>query len=777
MNILKKLKLSQKLYFGFGLVIFLMIFILGYTYYNYDNQRKAVELNLNSYVIIDEANSILLSLLNMETGARGFAIAGKDEFLDPFIQGEKDFYKHFDKIKELTSDNLIQQERLEKLLNEHDSWYDWETTQIIEGRRKVLSGELSMDDIITLAQTNRGKNDMDNMRKILGEIIDDENVILNLRYENLRSAENSTSLVIIFGGILTVFVSIIISLLTSLSISKPVKMLINAAENIRDQNYQKPIKLKADKELNILIKHFNEMQVAIQDRESELNKKNEDLKIKMVEVNEANTMKSQFLANMSHELRTPLNSIIGFTNRVIKKGGDKLPVIQQENLNIVLDEAHHLLELINSLLDYSKIEAGKMELHIENFNLLGVMDEVYTMTRTLAENKNLTYKQESFTNEFIPITSDRLKVKQIFINLVSNAFKYSDKGTIIFSIDTMSNYYCIKVTDEGVGISEEDLNHIFEEFRQVDGSYTRKVGGTGLGLSITKKFVEMLGGKIQVTSKPGVGSCFTVHLPINVEEVHEELLTNDNISIDYKKKVLCIDDDVNVQRLYKQYLNEYDIDVISLNGQENIIEKVTELLPDVILLDIMLPNKDGWEILTELKNNDVTKKIPVIMASVLSEQKLAYRMKADEYLIKPVTQDELLDTITRTISVSSGLDILIADDDENFLNLLSQFLKEEGIPFRLSRNGEDALHQMLVKKPDLLILDIMMPKKDGFTVIEEIRKREQIKDTPIIVVTAKDLSNKEKEELYNATSAVIQKSAVMVDTVMQVMIKRIKEYL
>jgi signal transduction histidine kinase len=296
---------------------------------------------------------------------------------------------------------------------------------------------------------------------------------------------------------------------------------------------------------------------------------------------------------MSHELRTPLNSIIGFTNRVLKKSGDNLPQMQQENLHIVLEEAQHLLELINSLLDYSKIEAGKMELHIENFNLLKVMDEVYSMTKTLSDSKNLCYKQESYTNEAIPITSDRIKVKQIFINLVSNAFKYSEKGTITFSIENVNDYYCIKVSDEGVGISRENLDYIFEEFRQVDGSYTRKVGGTGLGLSITKKFVELLGGKIQVTSELGIGSCFTVYLPVNIEEKREDFIIDGNFSNEYKKKVLCVDDDINVQKLYKQYLNEYDIDVISLNGQESIIEKVIEIVPDVILLDIMLPNKDG----------------------------------------------------------------------------------------------------------------------------------------------------------------------------------------
>ena len=309
------------------------------------------------------------------------------------------------------------------------------------------------------------------------------------------------------------------------------------------------------------------------------------------------------------------------------------------------------------------------------------------------------------------------------------------------------------------------------------GSYTRKVGGTGLGLSITKKFVEMLGGKIQVTSTLGEGSCFTVYLPIDLEDKKAENIISKGYKAltQYRKKVVCVDDDFNVQRLYKQYLNEHEFEAIALNGNEDVLTKIVEINPDVVLLDIMLPNKDGWEILTELKSNEKTKKIPVIMASVLSEKNLAYRMKVDDYLIKPVTQEELFETINRTISKKDGIEVLVADDDEYFLNLLGQFFKEEAISYRFARDGEEAIRQVRVKRPDILILDIMMPKKNGFTVIDDIRKSEELKDTPVIVVTSKDLTNKEKDELQSHTSMVIQKSGSSVDNVLQVLLKKIKE--
>lgn len=774
---LNRLKLGHKLLMGFGIVIALMVFILVYTFVNYNNQTMAVNDNLSSAEIIQEADEILISLLNMETGARGYAISGSEVFLEPFYEGQNDYIEHYTHLLELTKDKEYAARNLETLNEKYKKWLDWEIDQVIDNRTKVNEGTLKMEELAEIINSQVGKNEMDSIRRVVKSLIDDEKSILEERYEALKLTQRKTGFVMTFGGFITALLSILISIFTALTVSRPVKLLIDATQNIRDQKYINQLKHVGDKDLNILIDGFNEMQEMIKHREEELNVKNEALKSQMAEVNEANKLKSQFLANMSHELRTPLNSIIGFTNRVIKKSGDTLPVTQQENLIIVKEEANHLLELINSLLDYSKIEAGKMEIHAENFNLLKVVEEVYQMTKPLAESQNIGYKQLSYTEEEIPIKSDRMKVKQILINLLSNAFKYSERGTVTFSVGVKDNKYYIRVKDEGVGISKQDIKHIFDEFRQVDGTYTRKVGGTGLGLSITKKFVEMLGGKIRVCSTLGKGSCFTVILPQDIDrkgDMASDEETNPNL-VSYKKRIVCVDDDQNIQRLYKQYLNDYEFDMIALNGSENVMEKVSQIHPDAILLDIMLPNKDGWEILSELKNSPETKNIPVIMASVLSEKNLAYRMKADDYLIKPVTQEELLETIMRTISKKHGIDVLVGDDDENFLNLMGQFLEEENIPYRFARDGEAVLAEMQFKKPDILILDLMMPKKDGFTVIEEIRNKQEIKDTPIIIVTAKDLTNREKEELYERTSIIIQKSAVMMDTVMETLVRRIKE--
>lgn len=773
---LNKLKLSQKLYWGFGFIIFLMITMLGYTYCNYVRQVNAVDTNIHTYNVMREADGILESILNMETGARGFALAGEEEFLEPYYQGKAEYEFHFNNVSTLTSNNITQQDRLIILQKKFSKWYQWETNKIVEGRRKVNDGKMEMDEIIALAQTNAGKNEMDSIRQILSDIIKEEQNIIDIKNQHLRTTQQTTGFAIIFGGILTAVLAVLISLLTAMSISKPVKLLIKATDNITSQNYQEPIKLESDKELDLLTQNFNYMQEAILLREKELNKKNEVLKAQMVEVNEANRLKSQFLANMSHELRTPLNSIIGFTTRVIKKSGDCLPPIQKENLLIVKDEAQHLLELINSLLDYSKIEAGKMDVHIEAFNLVKVIDEVYMMTKTLSEGKAIKYTQNISVEENLMIYSDRIKVKQILINLLSNAFKYSNEGEVKLSLSKEEQFFCMKVSDQGIGIPEKHIYDIFDEFRQIDGSYTRKVGGTGLGLSITKRLVEMLGGTIHVESTVDVGSCFTVYLPVELPEKKEVSENSGSFTAERTRKiVVSIDDDKNVQRLYNQYLTEHGFEVVKFDGNEDIVDSIKRILPDVILLDIMLPKKDGWEILYELKNTKETKKIPVIMASVLSERNLAYRMKADEYLIKPVTQEELIDTIYKTISKKEGLRVLVADDDENFLNLMSQFLNEEKIFYTLARDGEEAFRKMMKEKPDILILDIMMPKKDGFTVLEEIRKAEEIKNTPVIIVTSKDLSLSEKQELQTRANLVIQKSGVLIDNVMEVLLKKIKE--
>lgn len=774
---LSNLKIGQKLHLALGVVTMLMFIVLGYTYVNFGKVSNAVDLNLSSYEVMRESDGILMSLINMETGARGYAIAGEDQFLEPFKQGKASFENHLVTLRNLVAEDKDQLARLERLQKNYDIWFDFEYNQLIKKRMEVIAGTAKIEDIVALVKTDKGKIEMDSLRLILSEITNKEQNALIVTSQNLKATQFWTNSAISIGGVMVAIFAVIISLFTYLSITRPIETLIDAAKRITKHKYDQPIEMKADKDLGALIENFNNMQATIQSREEELNKKNDAIRVQMSEANEANRLKSEFLANMSHELRTPLNSIIGFTTRVIKKSGENLPKLQLDNLVIVKEEANHLLDLINSLLDYSKIEAGKMQIHPEEFDLLKVIDEVNTMTRTLLDGKPVEYIQDVNSKEKLMIVSDRIKVKQILINLLSNAIKYSESGTIELFVEKLRNEWKIRVQDEGIGIAEENIDNIFDEFRQVDGSYTRKVGGTGLGLSITKKFVTMLGGRIEVTSTLGSGSCFTVYLPeklsIYSEDDLESISENSVVKTHYK--VVCVDDDPNVQRLYRQYLNEQGFEAIALNGAEDVVARIIDIQPDIVLLDIMLPNKDGWEILAEIKNNSVTKNIPVIMASVLSEKNLAFRMKADEYLIKPVDQEDLINTVFRMVSKKDSIEVLVADDDENFLNLMGQFLSEESINFSLVRDGVEAIKRMEIKKPDLVILDIMMPRKDGFSVLDDIRNHYEWKETPVIVVTAKDLSLKEKEELNARANIIIQKSGTYIENVMEMLMKKMKE--
>lgn len=331
-------------------------------------------------------------------------------------------------------------------------------------------------------------------------------------------------------GLLAIFIVVIgtiAALLYSRNIINPINILISSTQDIIKQNYENPINTKTNTELDILIDNFNKMQSAIQIREGLLLKKNNDLRIQTQEAMDASKLKSEFLANISHELRTPLNSIIGFTSRVIKKSSDTMAMPQLENLIIVKNEGEHLLKIINDLLDYSKAEAGKMEIHAEYFNLVEVISEVSTMISSFLEDKPIEYTQKLLPISEMTIYSDRTKLRQILINLLSNAFKYSEKGAVTLSVDMENSFYRIIVKDEGIGIAPENLENIFEAFHQVDGSYTRKVGGTGLGLTITRRFIEMLGGNIDVQSVLGSGSCFTVHIPVKFKDIDRKILLND----------------------------------------------------------------------------------------------------------------------------------------------------------------------------------------------------------------------------------------------------------
>jgi PAS domain S-box-containing protein len=386
------------------------------------------------------------------------------------------------------------------------------------------------------------------------------------------------------------------------------------------------------------------------------------LKEKTVELEKATRLKSEFLANMSHELRTPMNSIMGFTERVIKKANHLLPEKQRENLNRVLKNAHHLLGLINSLLDISKIEAGKMEVYPETFNLAALITEVIALMGNIAEDKGINI-HTTIHDQDLMLYTDRTKLRQIFINLSGNAVKFTDKGSINVSSELLdknraeqdaffksgTDYVVITVSDTGHGINPDDMQYVFESFAQAGGE---KTGGTGLGLTIAKNFTELLQGRIDVSSVKGEGTIFTVIIPVAFDAKSSEFKSDGFIEPDdsvrpVSNTILCIDDDAEVLKLLRGYLSDEGYHVaFALTGDEG-IKKAVRLKPFAITLDLLMPHRSGWEILQELKENSITMDIPVILVTVMDEGPMGLQRGALGYVSKPIDSKQLLSVIKR----------------------------------------------------------------------------------------------------------------------------------
>jgi len=514
--------------------------------------------------------------------------------------------------------------------------------------------------------------------------------------------------------------------------------------------------------------------------EREVSERTSELNEKAQELERATQLKSEFLANMSHELRTPMNSIIGFTNRVIKKAGDKLEDKQLKNLRTVERNAHHLLGLINGLLDLSKIEAGKMEAFAEAFDLSVLIKEVFTLTHPMLENKPVKLVADLPEDE-ITLNTDNTKLKQVLINLVSNSIKFTHNGSITISAkltkDTTEPQVAIRIIDTGVGMSDEALKFIFEAFRQVDGTLTRKVGGTGLGLAIVNSFTDLLRGTIVVESKEGVGTSFEIKLPVNlnVEAPPPETTktpavkaTNFNKN---NKTILCIDDDADVLDLISGYLNDEGYQTVTANNPEQGLALAKEIVPFAITLDILMPHKDGWSVLSELKCEDKTRDIPVFIISFLENKALGYQLGAFDYLQKPVESEELINGIAR-IKNEHITGALVVDDDIEARDLLKQILDETNITCKFAVDGNDALRTLqnctLSKQPpELILLDLMMPGMDGFELLKEIKQNPDWANIPVIVITAKTLEEHERDFLRPRVASILAKEGLTSNCVLK----------
>ena len=476
------------------------------------------------------------------------------------------------------------------------------------------------------------------------------------------------------------------------------------------------------------------------------------------EMREVDRLKSQFLANMSHELRTPLNSIIGFA-RVILKGIDgPTTELQQQDLTAIFNSGQHLLGLINDILDLSRIEAGKMELTFDQVNIAELITSVMSTAVGLIKDKPIQLKHEIMDD--LPLArADAMRIRQVLINFLSNAAKFTEDGQIIVKAhveDSAKEQPMIRVsvTDTGPGIALEDQSKLFQPFSQVDASLTRKVGGSGLGLSICQHLIQMHGGQIGLQSAINQGSTFYFSVPVFQEISEIQGITTNRV-------ILAIDDDPQIISLYERYLQPKGFQVIGLNDPSKAKERAKQLKPFAITLDIMMPGYDGWQVLTDLKSSPETRDIPVVICSIVEDEEKGFSLGAADYLIKPILEEDLLNALDRLNGDGSIREVLVIDDDLNDLRLLGKMISEQGkYKTVLAEGGVAGWTTITSKEPHAIVLDLFMPEMDGFTILEKLRQDKKLRNIPVIVITGADLTIDQQQQLNDLGKRLLQKSSL-----------------
>ncbi|MCU6709617.1 response regulator [Paenibacillus sp. J5C_2022] len=514
--------------------------------------------------------------------------------------------------------------------------------------------------------------------------------------------------------------------------------------------------------------HFISIRTDITDRvraEAALAERTKQLGRARDEAIKANMIKSQFLANMSHELRTPLNAIIGYSEMLMEDAAELSDPAFAEDLAKIGHAGRHLLALINDILDISKIEAGKMEVFYEPCSLHSLVEDVEATIAPLALQNGNKLILHPIDGE---IWTDITKMRQILLNLLSNANKFTKGGEVELKIEpedrTGQDGYSFKVKDSGIGMTSEQLSKLFRPFFQGDSSTTRQFGGTGLGLAISRSFCELLGGDIAVESEPEAGSLFTCWLPAKPRQnMKERIWEHGDIDIavqgDESVRILLIDDEPSNEQLLRHYLSSEGWQLSFADSGEEGLRLSRELQPHVILLDILMPAMDGWSVLSRLKTDPVLSGIPVIIVSMTDDKKQGFSLGASEFITKPVDRAQLVATIDRYIPNRNAQRVLVIEDDATTNEMMAKLLQKEGYQVSQSYNGRNAIAYMQTEVPGLILLDLMMPEMDGFQFLAELRKRDAWRTIPVIVITAKTITVQERLRLNGYVKGVMQKGS------------------
>jgi len=472
------------------------------------------------------------------------------------------------------------------------------------------------------------------------------------------------------------------------------------------------------------------------------------------QLEEASQHKSAFLANMSHELRTPLNAIIGYSEMLQEDAVDEGAEGLVPDLKRVNAAGKHLLELINSILDLSKIEAGKMELQLDDFSVAGMVEEIRAVVQPLAE-KNGNQLEVECDAAAGTMHADLTKVRQVLFNLLSNACKFTENGTVSLAVQREtapdSAWLVFLVSDTGIGMTPDQLGRLFQEFTQADASTTRRYGGTGLGLALSRRLCRLMGGDVSVTSEAGRGSTFVVRLPADVTHIVER---PESTGPSATGTVLVIDDEASVRDVVRRFLGREGYRVVTAPNGEEGLRVAREQRPDAITLDVMMPGMDGWAVLCALMADADLCDIPVIMLTIVDDKQTGYALGASDYLTKPIDRARLLSVLER---YRRDLPVLVVDDDASVRQLLRRTLEADGYAVVEAQNGRVALEVLERGVPGVMLLDLMMPELDGFGVVSALREREAWRGIPVVIVTAKDLTAEERAWLNLSVVRVLEK--------------------